>query len=188
MYLNEFKKAIERSHKFKLLVPRVDFSYKVFLTEKVNNEIPNLLLDKIGKPDPRKVFAQCFGFHYLIQNIFEEYFDVPITYTIGWVSEPPNTLFKQTEEQLFQILKSGPKSMQINLHAWLTLPSMEIIDLTLPTTVAVARGQVDSFGGAISGHPDQFTGGLKYHPMLVGDDFLRKIGVLIDLPIIQFIK
>ena len=187
MYLDEFKEAIKRSHKFELTVPKIDFTEKGLLTEKVNSEIPHLLLEKIGKINPEKVFAQCFAFHHFTQNIFEEYFNVPITYTIGWVYEPPNSYFKKTEEQLFQMLKSGPESMQINLHAWLTLPSMEIIDLTLPTTVAVARGQVDSFGGAISGHPDQFTGGLKYHPMLVGDDFLRKIGVLIDLPIIQFI-
>lgn len=180
MYLDEFKEAVNRTNRFKLQLPAIVYSNTTYLTDQANTDIPRLLLEEIGRPNLDKIVAQCFSFHSFVKNIFEKYFKVPVTYTIGWVYEPPNSLFKQTEEQLLQLLESGPNSLQINLHAWLTLPSMEIIDLTLPTTVAAVRGQKVHFGGAISGHPDKFTGGLKYHPMLVGDDYFRKLGVLIE--------
>ncbi len=39
--------------------------------------------------------------------------------------------FYQNEESLNDMLKNGVNPDKISIHAWLTLPSMEIIDLSL---------------------------------------------------------
>lgn len=64
----------------------------------------------------------------------------------------------------------------MNFHAWLTLPSMEIIDLTLATTYAVNSGTDDGLRTAMLGPPESFLP-LAYKPMLVGVGFLDKVGI-----------
>ncbi|HDY9206502.1 TPA: hypothetical protein RRJ23_004704 [Klebsiella pneumoniae] len=66
----------------------------------------------------------------------------------------------------------------MEIHAWLTLPSYEIIDLTLSTTFAVNHNQLENAGKFIAKKADDITG-LIYRPMLVGDKYLEKIGVKI---------
>jgi hypothetical protein len=68
----------------------------------------------------------------------------------------------------------------MNVHAWLTLPSMEIIDATLATTMAIAQGRPEQGGGVVMGHADGFTG-FAYRPMLVGADSLQRAGLLVEL-------
>ncbi|EMX4958083.1 TPA: hypothetical protein QHC21_002963 [Raoultella planticola] len=66
----------------------------------------------------------------------------------------------------------------MDIHAWLTLPSYEIIDLTLSTTFAINNNQPENAGIFIAKKADDVTG-LIYRPMLVGDEYLKQIGVKI---------
>ena len=89
-------------------------------------------------------------------------------------------MFHQSEEDLERLLQNGISGNSLSIHAWLTLPTMEILDFSLPTSFAIMHGNEEEIGGLIARHADSLTGGLKYHPMLVGEDFLRKSGGLIE--------
>lgn len=85
-----------------------------------------------------------------------------------------------SEEELRDVLQNGLKKFSLNMHSWLTLPSMEILDFTILTTIAHVKQLGQGYFGVISRHPNDLIG-MSYHPMLLGDDFLRRIGVLIEI-------
>lgn len=57
---------------------------------------------------------------------------------------------------------------------------MEIVDVSLPTSYAVLNNIKEGIGSIIASHADELKGGMKYRPMIIGSDYLRKIGALID--------
>ncbi|KMZ11842.1 hypothetical protein BHUM_03135 [Candidatus Burkholderia humilis] len=69
----------------------------------------------------------------------------------------------------------------LELHAWLTLPSREIIDLTLSTTLGIVRNLPELVGRAAFIHPNDLVGNHSYHPQVLGEDYLRRIGVMVEL-------
>lgn len=84
-------------------------------------------------------------------------------------------VYYQTEDSLTRILSEGLDVSSANLHAWLTLPSMEIIDMIFPTSYGVINNKKPSeLGGVIIKHASELTGGMSYHPMIIGTEFLEK--------------
>jgi hypothetical protein len=77
------------------------------------------------------------------------------------------------------MLRIGHKGGNMNIHAWLTLPSTEIIDVSLATTMGIVQKRPEMLGLAITRPADELNG-MAYKPMLVGDGFLRKTGLLIE--------
>ncbi|MGA3706031.1 hypothetical protein ACI2TH_22145 [Ralstonia nicotianae] len=74
-----------------------------------------------------------------------------------------------------------PTARALELHAWLTLPSREIIDLTLSTTLGLVRNLPELVGRAAFIHPNDLVGNHSYHPQVLGEDYLRRIGVMVEL-------
>lgn len=72
-------------------------------------------------------------------------------------------------------------NQELKIHAWLTLPTMEIIDLSFPTTYAIKANQPDIIGLSITKHPKDLNHGMEYIPVLVGDDYLWQIGAIRNL-------
>ena len=65
------------------------------------------------------------------------------------------------------------------MYAWLTLPSLEVIDVALVTSLAVLNGWDEGHGAVLAKHADEVTG-MAYKPMLIGPDFLRKTGLMVE--------
>jgi hypothetical protein len=144
---------------------------------------PHLLRNTVGEIGVEEVVAQCLSIHYRLAYAVEGLLDTPCYFTIGYVETSKRLMFHQTEEDLQRILANGISGPNLNIHAWLTLPTMEIMDFSLPTSYAILNETEEGIGGLIATHADSLTGGLKYHPMLVGDDFLRKVGALVEFGI-----
>lgn len=72
-------------------------------------------------------------------------------------------------------MNSGINNNKLDLHIWLTLPSLVIVDLTIATTVALLKGLHVPKGQIICKHYSEFTGGVVYHPMLIGEDYIYKV-------------
>ncbi|MDA5492291.1 hypothetical protein PGS50_03360 [Yersinia intermedia] len=79
-----------------------------------------------------------------------------------------------------ELIKSGISKPQLNIHAWLTLPTCEILDFTLPTTYAVTNKTKEGYGEVLAGHADHLLKNVRYRPMLLGEDYLRRIGALLE--------
>jgi hypothetical protein len=97
--------------------------------------------------------------------------------TIGWVIEKGHHLFEFDDNLVEKLLQHGHQGGPVKIHAWLTLPTMEIIDLTLAATTAVLRKQPRLEGSVIASRVDQLHG-LIYKPILVGTEFIRRTGLV----------
>lgn len=106
-------------------------------------------------------------------------------FTLGWLDDNTDKgIYKFSEENIIEKLQNGHKEKTLNIHGWLTLPTMEIIDLTLSTTISILQGRREQAGGVIVKKAEDVTG-FSYKPMLLGKSYLREIGVLFDYEYIE---
>lgn len=180
-YAYELKEAKQRTIRFGLDCPSIFESSERLLTPERQKRFPYAVRATVGELGIEEVVGQCLSLHLRLKEPLEEFFGVPIIYTIGYVHTPPTYMFKQSESELLQLLRSGIVGNQVRLHTWLTLPSHEIIDLSLPTSLAVINGLSEGRGSVIASHAEELNNGVRYHPMLLGDDYLRKIGALVGV-------
>lgn len=180
-YATEWHAAVERTERFSLQIPPHQVEpERRYLTDARQAEFPYVVQRGLGDLDFPDVVAQCLSIHYRLVPIIEEWLRCPVLYTIGWVDDgTAKGMFKFDDDFVANKLKSGHAGGTINIHAWLTLPSMEVIDVALVTSLAVLNGWSEGLGGVISRHPDELTG-MVYKPMLIGPDFLRKTGLLVE--------
>lgn len=183
MYKSEFQSAVLRTKKFNLRCPDVEYAGGALLTPEKMKKFPHLLVKTVGEIGVEEVVAQCLSIHSRLAYAVEVLLDTPCYFTIGYVETSERLMFYQSEEELQKILVNGTSGPYLNMHAWLTLPTMEIIDFSLPTSYAIINETEEGIGGLIAAHADSLIGGLKYHPTLVGDDFLRKAGALVEFGI-----
>lgn len=179
-YLDDINAAIARAAKLGLKAPAFQPVEGQLLTQKVYQDIPYIVRDALGDTTAEDVAAQCLSYHMRLLPILSDYFKTELTYTIGHVKMGAKTLFEQTEEQMEALIKGGIEHPQLQIHAWLTLPTCEIMDFTLPTTYAVINKTTDGYGSVLAGHADKLLNNVYYRPMLIGDDYLRRIGALVE--------
>lgn len=186
-YLHEFLEAQRRTIRLGLACPDIHSTDARFFTPQAQSKFPYVVLEAVGELNYEEVVAQCLSIHLRLQKPLVEFFKTPVFFTIGYVYTPPSYMFKQTEDELRQLLQDGANGTRVNLHAWLTLPSMEIIDLSLSTSLAVLNNMPkENHGGVIARHADELRLGLRYHPMLIGDEYLRKIGALREFQVLEY--
>ena len=102
-------------------------------------------------------------------------------HTIGWIDDGTvNGMFKFDDAYILDKLANGCPGGSVRIHVWLTLPSMEIIDFSIATSLSVLNNTPEGRGEVIAKHADELEG-INYKPMLVGMDFLKKSGLLIEL-------
>lgn len=173
-----FSNAVDRAHRLNLSVPHIKSESSRFLTEELMSLIPRQINARVGALTEEQVVLQCFYVHKRIKAPLEDLFGTEMYYTLGYVETSERLMFGHDESDLRKLLSNGIVSPTLNLHAWLTLPSMEIIDFSLSASFfRVNNGPQESYGIIVS-HADELKLGMKYHPTLVGDDFLYKIGGL----------
>ena len=180
-YVNEWQAAVERTMRFELAVPphQIDTARRWF-DNKALNEFPFIIRDSLGDLGFEDVVAQCLSIHYRLVPVIEEWLGCPALFTLGWVDTGTESgMFRFDEVFIAEKLKSGHSGGSVNMHAWLTLPSMEIIDVSLATSIGVFQKRPEMYGMAITKYADELRG-MAYKPMLVGEDFLRKTGLLLE--------
>ncbi|MFN3769419.1 MAG: hypothetical protein ACK4TD_13700 [Ectopseudomonas guguanensis] len=179
-YIDEINESIARAARLGLNSPGFRATEGELLTQKVYQDIPYIVRDALGNVGAEEVAAQCLSYHMRLLPVLSDYFGTELTYTIGYVSMGKETLFEQSEDQMKALLATGIENPQLQIHAWLTLPTCEIMDFTLPTTYAVVNKAKEGYGSVLAGHADRLLNNVQYRPMLLGEDYLRRIGALIE--------
>ncbi len=175
-YTTEFQTALQRSCELGLSVPSVVFRSTRFYSDDAFLVVIDQLLNKLGNTDRSiNLIGQCLNVHWNIRQEVESAFGCGAHLTIGYIQEGEDKYFEFSYSDAEGWLRDGIDLKKISLHAWLTLDSMEIIDLTWPSTRAKIFHSKHGQGGAITKHPDEFVNGLQYHPLLVNNDFPIKI-------------
>ncbi len=177
-YEYEFREAVKRTISFGLSDPKILIKEANYIDSKTE-ELVNFCQKKLPEFTVDQISAQCIKIHYEFKKELELLLDIPIYYTIGYIKIYDNEIFFQSEKSLKEMLDNGNLcTNNIKLHTWLTLPSMEILDFTFPTTYGKVTGNKELYGKTVIIHPNNLEHGMSYHPMIVGDEFLFKIGAI----------
>lgn len=167
-YKSNFLAALERSRKFGLSCPNFSYSNK----EIINNHFLQRLIQKLGKLNPELIVGKCLQMSCDAQFLIGSDLKQVSYLTIGNVRDTENGkyIWHQTESQLFSSLEFGPKPNEsIKFHAWLTFPSLEILDLTIASSICRVQKK-KAFGGILYGSASKFPQ-FEYIPMLVVSQF-----------------
>ncbi|MGO1069701.1 hypothetical protein [Lysobacter sp. CA199] len=132
----------------------------------------------IGHLSEDIVTTQRFGITAAVRTLLEAELKVPLAYTLGHVRQNGQRLCHTPIEGLEQMLRTGIASgARVSLHAWLTLPSHEVIDVSFWALFPDLSCAEEREMRSLFMHPDQMPG-RSYCPQWVGDGFVRRIGVL----------
>ncbi|MBT2748317.1 MULTISPECIES: hypothetical protein [unclassified Lysobacter] len=178
LYETKFAIARGRSYDWGLRPPRFDPQPVRYATAHTIDAVRRHLSRALGHLSEDVVRTQRFGLLSLVRDVLETEFRAPLAYTLGFVHQDGQRLCHTSIEGLEQMLRTGiAPGARLSLHAWLTLPSHEIIDATfwavLPGFASIEERQARG----LFLHPDQMLG-RSYHPQWVGEGFARKVGIL----------
>jgi hypothetical protein len=178
-YFKEFLWAMARNKRFNLPTPFPWFETgRRWLDAKAKDEFAYILHDELDSLDFKEVSKQCLSLHYRLAPIVSHWLNCEVFYTVGWVDfGAGGNRFYCDDASLNEILRRNHNGETVKLHAWLTLPSMEIIDATLATTLAISHNSPEMLFTAIANHADALKG-MSYKPMLIGEEFLRRSGLI----------
>lgn len=177
-YHTDFLAAMDRTEALGLAVPPIKLTPGSLLTE---DKVADLY-DEVAREPLRfyHLMHQCIRFHLSETPSVIKVLGVEPAFTLGYVSHREVFFNQFSVEDIRQYLADAdPKeSSPINVHAWLTLPTLEIIDMTFLTTnfrYFLDQG-LQPWMKFITGHPDALrtTMNLAYHPMLVGVNLFEK--------------
>ena len=138
-----------------------------------------------GVNDFSKAAFQCLKWcHYLAPH-FEREIGRKVWITVGQIWANERAMFSPTWNDLRKWSQRGitvdemrrQDSSGINLHAWLTVDSGEIIEPTLMTSFATLfPDKYPHFLGAVGwGQPTDILTDHKYFPMAVGSEFVERL-------------
>lgn len=103
---------------------------------------------------------------------------IDAVYTLGWMSYKGHPVYKFGHAEIERWLAEGvPDRHKIDVHAWVTLGSAEIIDPSWLSTVGIVQNRRDLIGAVIIADPDQATSH-QYHPVTIGTRLLYQTGLL----------
>jgi hypothetical protein len=181
-----FEEAVERTLKHGLCVPDVGYGPARILTSEFCEQFPCRAREVTDGINLVKLTLQCPLVHGLLLETIKDMLKTEVFLTIGWVwwgdsveGGTRATLGKFDDGWIEELLGRSPSGEAAAApHVWLTLPSMEIIDLSILSFLAIMHKRPDVMGSMITGHPDECPNGIHHVPMLVGDDFLRRTGML----------
>lgn len=176
-YVERFRAAQARTERFGLSAPDVTHTPGRFLTEPGLSALHGVLNDIYGELTPRDLVARCVPIHRTLREAISLTLGCDAVLTIGHVETPERTRFLRSEADYLANLEGTYLADLNQLHCWLTLPSMELVDLTLLTSLA-AINQWDEtpVGRPILRHADELSAGLSFHPMLLGEAFFDEVG------------
>jgi len=181
MYTQQFREAIDRTANKNLATQHLAIeTEKQFLTSKTKQKLQNFLEN--SKINPEILYSNVFQFTYEAKSYLENLLHTKVYYTIGSLNICGEPCFKLTEERIDDHLKTNilEKKFSFNGHVWLTLPTMEIVDLTYPTIDLIETEDFEGYAPIIAEHSDDLQkNGIVYNPMLVGKEFMYEINEIV---------
>ncbi|MBW4936168.1 hypothetical protein [Marinobacter sp. F4206] len=146
------------------------------LTDEKMEALASLLVERYGPPAPSKLAHKCLAIHYELLEDVEKIIGVKPIFTIGHMNIHGEEYWRITEDQLLEMSRSPSFQSKRHLHAWLSLPSSEIIDFTFPASYVVETKYSGEIGVAITKHHSELQG-MSYHPVALGEEVLYRTGL-----------
>jgi hypothetical protein len=153
-----------------------------YLNPDADQAFAALLLRTLGEPpDIMRLARQCLRVHSMLAPDVAALVEVTPMLTVGDVCLGADLkAYHVTQDDIVRWVERGPDDpYTADFHAWLTPPSMEIIDFTLLATISyIERHKTDNRieFGVIAKHYTELRG-LDYEPIAVGGPgLLERLG------------
>lgn len=175
-YSVKFKEAVKRSRKLGLIEGE---SYKSYHQNYSYEKLGRSAIARFSQMGwtTANLSQNCGHAHAEIYHLLKN-FDENIYLTIGNVVVNNQPWLKVTPESLIKELENGKSNDYMNMHVWLTLPDMSIMDFTIRPNQDMNRGIQNTIEDSIIYlAPDEIDKDHYYEPMLVGPKYLQRIGV-----------
>ncbi|HKX79589.1 MAG TPA: hypothetical protein VJM34_13810 [Novosphingobium sp.] len=178
VYEAKFEAARARSVLWGLNPPRFEPLPMRFASPEAIESTRRLRDYGLGRLREDVIAAERYGVTAMVRGMLEAQLRVRIAFTLGYVCQDGRRLCHTPIEGLEQMLRTGiAPGARVSLHAWLTLPSHEIVDPTFWAVFPALCNTAEREARGLFMHPDQMME-RTYHPQWVGEGFARRIGVL----------
>lgn len=188
-YKKELVEAINRSKNSGLIVQEFIYDKNESLILSIENQIKlnELLHHYVYSKNIEAIANQCFFWNFHLQQAIEELLRCDSILTVGYVDFKNRSAFITSTEEILTWLNVKYDTLQHrNIHVWLTLPTFEIIDITLVSSFLKINNEI--FGEKIDFRncfmflPEENAGSnIPVHrPQFVGMDFFYKTGISKD--------
>jgi hypothetical protein len=120
-------------------------------------------------PPGRPIAFDCFAVSYHAVGPIRSWVGCEGVPTIGWVGLGGAELFRADHDTYSDVFSGRASADRLNAHCWITLATLQVVDLTFASSIREVRpGWNVPEGATIIRRPDEMVGGLTYHPMVVG--------------------
>ena len=157
MYRDAFKKAVNRTLQKNLDTSEVEYEGVKLLNKDNVAKLSEQFQRFFSDYSVDDLAGKCISMHRDAKPIIEDVLSCSVMLTIGYVTENDQVYFKFSDEDIDYWLSNQEgvlKSGKIKVHVWITLPTMEIIDLSLNVTLMKISGSGASEVNVIFGHAD----------------------------------
>lgn len=184
-YETLFREAVAFSCARNLAIPDSPTKVAPFLGNAHEASFVEELLRLVGTPPPLKLVAgRCLPIHAALRPRVAMLTGVEPVLTIGAVETTTGSTWHScSREDVDEWLARGhPDSGRIKFHAWLTLPSMELVDFTMMASLCAAG--IIPHGGVIAREARAIQG-FRYLPVAVGNDLPLRLGLAMVVGILD---
>src|ERR1700749_1840616 len=173
-YKAEFERAVERTLELGLPNPDPTYSSKRYWTPQVLQDTLTRIVHQFNIADASVLESNCIRVNYELIDFLQNALTCRAYLTIGWVNVAGHDFYKITEEEVKGWLERGATSLGVEIHVWITLDSMEILDITFATTIGRQFGSNSHDKGVLIDAIDPDTG-RRHHPFFLGEELLIRM-------------
>ena len=174
-YETNFNSALEVSSKFTgTPFTPVNSTLERLLPGNIENYI-NLFLTKHY---PDEAVERCLHIHMLLKQYLEQNLPNKFHLTFGYVKSGEETYFKFGEKEIKSWVNEPIFKQKEEYHCWLTLESMEIIDISISRTLTKKKERLINKWQTIEMHADELQNDVTYQPVFVGENLAKLTGLL----------
>lgn len=190
-YRKDFIKAIERSTHFKFIVPEfyLESGQAGYLTKEIQGKLYELFNEEVFCHPIELVAFQCINWNIRLKKKIENLLGCEGMLTIGYVDYLSKSAFYTPLDIIASWLEnSSPLPQNRYVHVWLTLPSLEIIDITLVASFLSINPNifpwVSDYKKCMMFLPEEKLNDSPtiavHRPQFVGVDFLYRTEMIMD--------
>lgn len=176
-YKEEFMKAIEFSKQENLYDTAPTLNAEVYIQEWLMYDLGPKIAENFTRDGFVKFLSSsdsALRLHHIFKPIVDKLLNVDSIVTTGYVTAVNDAnevedFGRISEDEIQTSIKEC--SFPEKLHNWITLPSGEVIDLAFMTIYGLIYEEDSLIGNIVAKDPRNFTGGMEYHPVIVGEKF-----------------
>jgi hypothetical protein len=141
-----------------------------------------VLLDYFDRHSPEELVGQTAAINVALIPLLLEETGVPFNLTIGWIELAGKPRFQHGEDLIRRFMSERLSAWQregVAFHLWLTSPAFEVLDVTFGMNNGWAHNR-DECARLVIYKPADANGDPIYHPTLIGEDFFRQTGLMVE--------